>query len=166
MGEGNGFYVCFSRFSVIGHVIFAIREVLSFREKRCLWQMSSIWASWRNHLYWAPGWLSLSLFYFYLFIYFFFWERECKQGRDRERETENSKQAPSSELSAQSPMWGSNWWTSRSWPEPKLEAQPTETPRCPKVSLLTLDLLSSGCEFKPRIGLHTGRGVYLKQEMD
>ena len=37
----------------------------------------------------------------------------------RERETQNPKQAPSSELPAQSRMWGSNSWTVRSWPEPK-----------------------------------------------
>ena len=38
-------------------------------------------------------------------------EKEAKheQGEgQRERETENSRQAPGSELSAQSPMWGSN----------------------------------------------------------
>ena len=32
----------------------------------------------------------------------------------RERETQNPKQAPGSELSAQSPTWGSNSWTTRS----------------------------------------------------
>ena len=50
-----------------------------------------------------------------MFIYF---ERESKlewgRGREgerekkRERETQNPKQAPGSELSAKSPMWGSN----------------------------------------------------------
>ena len=42
--------------------------------------------------------------------------REYKQGRDteRERETQNLKQVPGSELSAQSPMWGSNSPTVRS----------------------------------------------------
>ena len=37
----------------------------------------------------------------------------------RERETQNLKQAPGSERSAQSPTWGSNSRTVRSWPEPK-----------------------------------------------
>ena len=45
-------------------------------------------------------------------------ERESKQapgrGREREGETQNPKQAPGSELSAQSPMWGSNAQTMRS----------------------------------------------------
>ena len=49
----------------------------------------------------------------------------------RERETQNLKQAPGCELSAQSLMWGSNSWTVRSWSEPKLNTQPTETPMCP-----------------------------------
>ena len=41
-------------------------------------------------------------------------ERESKQGRGRERETQNLKQAPGSELSAQSLMQGSNSQTVRS----------------------------------------------------
>ena len=45
-----------------------------------------------------------------------------EQGRGRERCTQNPKQASGSELSAQSPMQGSNPWTMRSWPEPKLDA--------------------------------------------
>ena len=40
----------------------------------------------------------------------------------RERETQNPKQAPGSELSAQSPMQGSNSKTVRSWSELKLDA--------------------------------------------
>ena len=47
----------------------------------------------------------------------------------RERETQNPKQAPGSELSAQSLTWGSNSSTTRSWPEPKSDAQWTEPPR-------------------------------------
>ena len=39
--------------------------------------------------------------------------------RERERETQNPKQAPGSELSAQSPTRGSNPQTARSWPELK-----------------------------------------------
>ena len=35
-------------------------------------------------------------------------ETEHEWGRNRERKTENSKQAPGSKLSAQSPVWGSN----------------------------------------------------------
>ena len=38
---------------------------------------------------------------------------EASEGQ-RERETQNLKQAPGSELSAQSPTWGSNSWTARS----------------------------------------------------
>ena len=50
---------------------------------------------------------------------------------ERERETQNPKQAPGSELSAQSPTWGSNPQTMRSLPEPKLGTQLPEPPRCP-----------------------------------
>ena len=68
--------------------------------------------------------LSSSLF-FLMFIYF--WERDrawAGEGqREREREAQIVKQAPGSELSAQSLMWGSNPWTARSWPEPKLDHQ-------------------------------------------
>ena len=49
-------------------------------------------------------------------------ERKHKQKRGRERETQNPKQAPSSDLSAQSPMRGSNSQNVRSLPEPKSEA--------------------------------------------
>ena len=35
-------------------------------------------------------------------------------GAERERETQNLKQAPGSELAAQSPTWGSNPQTARS----------------------------------------------------
>ena len=60
-------------------------------------------------------------------------------GAERERETQNPKQAPGSELSAQSLTWGSNPRTVRSWPELKPDAQPTEPPRRPKTSVMTLD---------------------------
>ena len=57
-------------------------------------------------------------------------EHEWGEGQ-RERETQNPIQAPGSALSAQSPPRGSNPQTVRSWPEPKLDSQPTEPPRCP-----------------------------------
>ena len=50
-------------------------------------------------------------------VYLFLRERETdrgEQGRGQERETRNPKQAPGSELSAQSPTWGSNSQTMRS----------------------------------------------------
>ena len=52
----------------------------------------------------------------------------------RERETQNPKQAPGSKPSAQSPPWGSNPQTVRSWREPKSDVQLTKPPRCPKFS--------------------------------
>ena len=42
--------------------------------------------------------------------------------RERERETQNPKQALASELSGQSPTWGSNSQMVRSTPKPKLDA--------------------------------------------
>ena len=57
------------------------------------------------------------LFFFLMFIF----EREgggrqsvSGGGAERERKTHNLKQAPASELSAQSPTWGSNSGTVRS----------------------------------------------------
>ena len=51
-------------------------------------------------------------------VYLFLRERESDRAREgkgqRERETQNLKQAPGSELSAESPMWGSNSGTERS----------------------------------------------------
>ena len=41
-------------------------------------------------------------------------ETECERGKGRERHTQNPKQAQGSELSAQSPMWGSDPQTVRS----------------------------------------------------
>ena len=35
-------------------------------------------------------------------------DKQCEQGSGRERETQNPKQAPGSELSAQSLTWGSD----------------------------------------------------------
>ena len=65
--------------------------------------------------------LLMETLFFYMFIYF--WEREREQAwageGQREKETQNPKQAPGSELSAQSPMRGLNSWTIRSWPELK-----------------------------------------------
>ena len=50
----------------------------------------------------------------FLFIFEIETEHEQGRGRERERETQNPKQAPGSELSAQSPMRGSNSGTLRS----------------------------------------------------
>ena len=55
----------------------------------------------------------------FLNVYLFLRDRESTSGggAEREREIQNLKQAPGSELSAQSPMQGSNSRTMRSWPE-------------------------------------------------
>ena len=68
--------------------------------------------------------------FFFFNVYLFLRERETQSAsrggaereRERERETPNLKQAPGSELSAQSPRQGSNPLTSRPWPEPKMDA--------------------------------------------
>ena len=62
---------------------------------------------------------------FFLNVLFIFErERETEWSGEgqRERETQNPKQALGSELSAQSPTWGSNPQTVRSCPEPKSDA--------------------------------------------
>ena len=54
------------------------------------------------------------------FLCLFIFERERERGRaqaregQREREIQNPKQAPGSELSSQSPTWGSNPQTAKS----------------------------------------------------
>ena len=56
--------------------------------------------------------------FFFFKVYLFLGQRETAwmgEGQ-RERETQNRKQAPGSEPSAQSPTWGSNSRTARSWP--------------------------------------------------
>ena len=59
---------------------------------------------------------------FFLNVYLFLRKRERERVSgegQRERETQNLKQAPGSDLRAQSPTQGSNSWTVRSWPEPE-----------------------------------------------
>ena len=67
----------------------------------------------------------LFIFLFLMFI-LFLRERACAHmrewGRGREKETQNLKQITGSEVSAQSPTWGSNPQTGRSRPEPKSDA--------------------------------------------
>ena len=64
--------------------------------------------------------LPLILNAIYLFMYVFMYlfiergrERVQAGEGQRKKETQNSKQAPGSEVSAQSLMWGSNSWTMR-----------------------------------------------------
>ena len=59
-------------------------------------------------------------------------QTEHERGRGRERETQNLKEAPGSELSATEPDTGLEPMSVRPRPESKLDAQPTEPPRCPQ----------------------------------
>ena len=69
-------------------------------------------------------------------------------GAEKERKTQNQKQAQGSELSAESPMQGSNSLTARLEPEPKPDAQPTEPPRRPYFSeFVPVMLLSLATDF-------------------
>ena len=57
---------------------------------------------------------------------------QCLFFREREREAEGKGDRRSevgSALTAESPLWPSNPWTARSWPEPESDAQHTEPPR-------------------------------------
>ena len=64
--------------------------------------------------------LRILLFLKILLTFIHFWETERDRVQagegQRERETQNLKEAPGSELSAQSPTRGSNSRTARSWP--------------------------------------------------
>ena len=70
-----------------------------------------------NHLPFVAGEFTF-LKYFFFNVDLFLREREREsepeRGRGRERETQNMRQAPGSELSAQSPTRGSNSPTARS----------------------------------------------------
>ena len=113
-----------------------------------LWFLSSVFYSFQSTGL-SPLWLGLFLgifliFSFLLFIYFEterdrVWAGEGQRGR----ETQNPTQAPGSELSAWSPMRGSNSQTRRSWPELKSDAQLTEPPRHP--CLFTLLMKERAC---------------------
>ena len=98
------------------------------------------WAKFKSQM---PNWLShpgAPKFFFIFFIkkkFVFnlhFWERQRQDVSglgQREREAQNLKQAPGSELSAQSLTRGLNSQTVRSWPESKSVTQPTEPPQVP-----------------------------------
>ena len=72
--------------------------------------------------------LFLSCFFFLMFIYF--WQREREQAGEGQRERETRIWSRLSTVSAK-PNMELKSWTVRSQPEPKLEAQLTEPPRCP-----------------------------------
>ena len=83
-------------------------------------------------LYLTPSLLyGILLFFFLTLFLMFIFEIERDRQTDRQsvsgegqrvKETQNPKQAPGSELSAQSPKRGSNPRTARSRPEPKSDA--------------------------------------------
>ena len=64
-----------------------------------------------------------------MFIYCGQRQSMSRGGAERQGDTESKA---GSKLSAQSPTWGSNSQTARSWPEPKSDAQLTEPPRHPR----------------------------------
>ena len=72
-----------------------------------------------------PCWFSITeswpseaeIIFLILFNVDLFLRDRAPAGEGRERETENAKQAPGSELSAQSPTQDSNPWSTRSWLE-------------------------------------------------
>ena len=68
-------------------------------------------------------WTPLCFFFFFNFSFLYFWDRErqsvSRGGEERGGDTD-SEQAPGSEPSAQSSTQGSNSWTARQWPEPKV----------------------------------------------
>ena len=88
-----------------------------------------IWVEIKSHLTdWATQapqpWLFIFLLKKIFFIVYSFFNRNrawVGEGQ-RERETQNLKQAPGSGLTAQSPTWGSNPRTVRSWPELESDA--------------------------------------------
>ena len=91
--------------------------------------------------------VSFPFYFVYLFfkVFVYFWERETEHERGRGREGDrNTKQAPGSELSAQSPTWGPNPWTVRSWPEPKVRRSTNRATQVPHI-VPTLYVRRLGC---------------------
>ena len=80
----------------------------------------------------------LSRYFFPSFFNLLFFGGERKQGRGRKRGTEDPSGLCGDRLTAASLMRGSNSPTGRSWPEPKLDAQPTEPPRRPRLQEILL----------------------------
>ena len=83
--------------------------------------------------------LGLSFFLSFFLLFFFnvyLFLRDGKRAQagegQREGETQNLKKAPGSELSAQSPMQGSNSQTVGSWPEPKSTLNQLRHPGAPQ----------------------------------
>ena len=71
----------------------------------------------------SPVWPSFKKkIFFNIYSFLRVRETEHEWGRGRERRRHNPKQAPGSELSAQSPLWGSNSRTASSRPELKSDA--------------------------------------------
>ena len=97
----------------------------------CHWEWQGEWDPFSENRPFLPSPFLKKKFFFNVYLFLRQRETEQERGRVRERETQNLKQAPGSELSAQSPTRGSNSRTARSWPEPKSFAQPTEPPRSP-----------------------------------
>ena len=64
----------------------------------------------------------------------------------RERRRQNLRQAPGSELSVQSPMWGLNTQTARSWPEPNEVRMPNRLSH-PGTPSLLLSCIWNKCTY-------------------
>ena len=82
--------------------------------------------------------LRIYLFFFNFFFYVYLFLRQRETGSERERETQNPKQAPGSELSAQSPMRDSNSRTARSCPEAEVGRSTDWATLAPPESLVVL----------------------------
>ena len=78
---------------------------------------------------------------------------------ERDRETQNLKQASGSELSAQSPTWGSDSRTSRSWPQLKSVTLLTEPPRRPYTDYFGEDNKWNVTSFPTALTFSTGMKI-------
>ena len=107
---------------------------------------SSLMFIWINY-----GKISYNVFFvlffnFFFNVYFFIFGTERDRAwtgeGQRERETQNRKQAPGSEPSAQSPTWGSNSRTARSWPGWSRTLNRLRHPGAPLLCIFISSLLS------------------------
>ena len=106
----------------------------------------SVWLLISESWSWAPNWvqrlLKRKIKKKLMFIYFWETERQSRGGAERERETQNPKQAPGSELSAQSACHGAQ--THKPWDHDLSQSQtlnPLSHPGAPNQNHLKQNIL-------------------------
>ena len=96
------------------------------------------------------------------FFYVYFWEREREraQAGKGQREKRDRGYKTGSTLAAESPMWGPNSWTLRSWSQLKLDT--TEPPKQPRIwEFWLMHFAVNSCIFLPPLPTRWVFGFFL-----